>query len=429
MQVRSADNYKNISRYEFDNGLVLLAKPAPGLPIISFRGCIRGGALLEKDDQSGLTKMLCLLLKAGTPNRSAVAIADELDFMGTSLTFSPHYDAVYFSLSCLSKYFKQSLDTAADLLFRSEFPKTEIDRVRRTALAALKRKADQPAQVAADRFNESVYQGHLYRFSLDGYEQTLEGFTRDDFLSHHKKIITPQNIILTAAGDFDTKKLFNVIHRHFDLRAIKTEPSKETEVKQNHLNETHFIPRDITQANICMGNTASKRKSEDHYASMLMNYILGGSGLTSRLTHKIRTQQGLAYSVYSAMSHRLLGGSFSVRMQTKNANAGHAVQTIREELRRMQNILVTDDEIRDAKNFFKGHFPFRIETVENEASYIEMSEFYQLGLDYLDKETGHIDNVTKEDIQTAARKYLNPDSFVLSVAGKKAELENQFKDR
>lgn len=189
MQVRSTDNYKNISRYELDNGLVLLAKPAPELPIISFRGCIRGGALLEKGYQPGLTKMLCLLLKAGTPTRSAVAIADELDFMGTSLQFSPHYDAIFFSLSCLSKYFEQSLDTAADLLFHSDFPETEIARVRRMALAALKRKADQPAQVAADKFNETVYQNHPYRFSLDGYEHTLAGLTRDDLLSQHKNIM------------------------------------------------------------------------------------------------------------------------------------------------------------------------------------------------------------------------------------------------
>lgn len=429
MQVRSADNYKNISRYELDNGLVLLAKPAPRLPIISFRGCIRGGALLEKDDQSGLSKMLCLLLKAGTPTRSAVAIADELDFMGTSLQFSPHYDAVFFSLSCLSKYFEQSLDTAADLLFHSDFPENEIARVRRTALAALRRKADQPSQVAADKFNETVYQNHPYRFSLDGYEHTLAGLTRDDLLSQHKNIMVSQNIILTAVGDIDTEKLLKLIQSYFDFPATKIERVQCTEVMKKSLNELHFIPRDITQANICMGNIASKRNSDDHYASLIMNYILGGSGLTSRLTHRIRTQYGLAYSVYSSMSHRLLGGTFSVRMQTKIENAGLAVQTIRDELRRMQDSQITDEEIQDAKNFFKGHFPFRIETIENEAAYLEMSEFYGLGLDYLDNETGFIEKVTKTDIQLVAQKYLSPDSFVLSVAGKEAELKNQFKDR
>ena len=429
MQVRSADNYKNISRYEFDNGLVLLAKPSAALPIVSFRGCIRGGALAEEEGQSGLSKMVCLLLKAGTPARSAVAIADELDFMGTSLQFSPHHDALFFSLSCLKKYFEKSLDTAADLLFHSDFPVHEIERIRRTALASLKRKADQPGQVAADRFNESVYRGHPYRLSLDGYDQTLQLLTREDFLLFHKKNISPENMILTATGDFDPDDLLKLVHRYFDLQAADEHRKQWPEVKKNDFKEIHFIPRDITQANICMGNVAAKRKSDDHYASLMMNYILGGGGLTSRLTHCIRTQKGLAYSVYSSMSKRVLGGSFFVSMQTKTENAGFAVQMIRDELRRIQDTQVTDGEIQDAKNFFKGHFPFRIETIENESAYIEMSEFYGLGLDYLDREAECIDGVSKADIQLTARKYLNPDTFVLSVAGNKRELESQFKDR
>ena len=159
-----------------------------------------------------------------------------------------------------------------------------------------------------------------------------------------------------------------------------------------------------------------------------MNYILGGGGLTSRLTHHIRTQKGLAYSVYSSMSKRLLGGSFSVKMQTKTESAGLAVQTILDEMRLMQNELATDQEIQDAKNFFRGHFPFRVETIENEAAYIEMAEFYQLGLDYLDRESENIDQVSKEDIRSAAKKYLDPDFFVLSIAGNKDELKGQFKE-
>ncbi len=103
-----------------------------------------------------------------------------------------------------------------------------------------------------------------------------------------------------------------------------------------------------------------------------------------------------------------------------------AVQTICNEMRLMQNEPVTDQEIQDAKSFFKGHFPFRIETIENEAAYIEMAEFYQLGLDYLDKESENIEDVTKADIQSTAKKYLNPNHYVLAIAGNKHELEEQF---
>lgn len=428
MQVRSADNYNDISRYEFDNGLILLTKPVKDLPIVSFRGCVRGGSFHEPDAQSGLTKMLCLLLKAGTPSCHAAAIADELDYMGTSLQFSPHYDAIHLFLSCLSKHFERSLDRAADLLLHSVFPEDEIERLRCTALAALKRKADQPSQVALDQFHESVYPDHPYRRSLDGYDPTLRTLNRNDFVSFHQKNVIPKKMILTAVGDFEPAALLKIVMKHFDFLPSGTYAKVPKDLKINPVKETHIIQRDITQANICMGNIAVKRKSEDHYASLLMNYILGGGGLTSRLTHHIRTQKGLAYSVYSSMAKRLLGGTFSVVLQTKTENAGLAVQTIRDEICLIQNEPVTDQEIQDAKNFFKGHFPFRIETIENEAAYIEMAEFYQLGLDYLDKESENIDQVSKNDIQAAAKKYLNPDLFVLSVVGDKEKLEGQFKE-
>ena len=425
MQVQSTDSYKNISRFRFDNGLTLLTKLTTELPIVSFRGCVRGGMCLEEDRQSGLLKMLCLLFKGGTTSRSAVALAEELDRMGSSLHFSPGYDALHVSLSSLSKHFEKSLEMLSDLWFNSIFPEDEVERLRRSALAALKRKADQHGQVASDKFNEVVFSGHPYHRSIDGYENTLVSLKKEDILSQHKKHIDPGRIILTAAGDFDVANLTNQLIRFFDQPSIEN-AFQEADVQGNRSGETCIIHRDISQVHICLGNIAARRRSEDHYASMLMNYILGGSGLTSRLTHRIRTQKGLAYSVYSHMTKRLLGGTFYVTMQTKAENAGAAVQNIREELCRIKEEFVTDQEIQDAKNFFKGYFPFRAETLENEAAYIEMSEFYDLGLDYLDHETEQIANVSKQDIMQAAQKYVDHESFVLAMAGNKNLLPKQF---
>jgi zinc protease len=425
MQVRSSDTYKNISRFRFDNGLTFLTKVSTELPIVSFRGCVRGGVCLEEARQSGLLKLMCLLLKGGTASRSAVALAEELDLMGSSLHFSPGYDALHVSLSSLSKHFEKSLEVLSDLWFHSVFPENEVERLRRYALAALKRKADQYGQVASDKFNELVFSGHPYRRSIDGYENTLMSLTRDDIISHHKKYIDPGRIILTAAGDFDVTRLTDLLIRLFDQPSFES-ASRGSDVQVNRSGETCIIHRDISQVHICLGNIAARRRSEDHYASMLMNYILGGSGLTSRLTHRIRTQKGLAYSVYSHMTKRLLGGTFYVTMQTKAENAGAAVQNIREELFRIKVEPVTDQEIQDAKEFFKGYFPFRAETLENEAAYIEMSEFYDLGLDYLDLETDQIANVSKQDIMQAAQKYVDHESFVLAMTGNKNLLPEQF---
>ncbi len=426
MDVVSEDQYGKIRRFRFGNGLTLLTKVCSDLPIVSFRGCVRGGAYLESEKHAGLAKMLCLLLKAGTPQRSAVSIAEALDFMGTALRFSAGHDAIHMTLSCLSKHWEKSLEIAEDLWLHSDFPHNEMERLRRTALAELKRKADQPGLVAADRFQEAAYGDHPYHRSIDGYESTLTQLSQNEIASLYKEHLDPSRIIITVVGDIEEDQLVAWVGNRFHaLRESDTRPEL-CEIIQKTTGGTFLVDRDISQAHICMGNLAARRSAEDHYASLLMNYILGGSGLTSRLTHRIRTEKGLAYSVYSSMNKRLLSGTFSVTMQTKADRAGAAVQTICDELRRIQKELVTDDEIRDAKSFFKGYFPFRIETVENEAAYIEMSEFHGLGLDYLDRETERIEQVSKEDIRQAAQKYVEPETFVLAVTGPQKQLKNQF---
>ncbi len=424
MPVVSTQTHERITRLEFDNRFVLLTHSNPFLPIVSLRGSFRCGAAEEPESLSGLTRLMTGLMKSGTASRDAVGIAEETDFLGTSIGFSPHPDAVHFSMSCLKKHLEKSLELLTDLVFHSVFPEDEVERVRSASLADLKRKLDQPSMVSWEVFNRHVYDSHPYGRALDGTEEGLQCIRAEELRRHHAGMTAGRELILAVAGDVEAEEMCRTLLSS-EWCGTRTELSEDrvSDVPTGRVRRVFLVDRDLTQANLCLGNLAAKRRSPDHAASMVMSYIVGGSGLVSRLTHRIRTQEGLAYSVYSSMTKRRLGGTFSIHMQTKSETAERAVRIILEEIKRMQDEPVTAEELDDAKRYFKGSMPFRIQTNSSIALYLEQSEFHGLGLDYLERELQEILALDTEAVREAARKYLEPDRFTLAVAGRAVEIE------
>jgi len=157
------------------------------------------------------------------------------------------------------------------------------------------------------------------------------------------------------------------------------------------------------------------RENPDYYAAMVMNYILGGGGFSSRLMDNIRDNKGLAYDVHSAFSAQKEPGTFTVTIQTKNESANEVISETFKEIRRMQNELVSEKELSDAKAYLTGSFPLRMDTYAKIAGILTSIEIYNLGLDYPQKYPLLINSITREDIQRIAQHYLHPDNMVVVV--------------
>jgi zinc protease len=174
-----------------------------------------------------------------------------------------------------------------------------------------------------------------------------------------------------------------------------------------------------------MGHIGISRENPDHYAVMIMNYILGGGGFSSRLMDNIRDNKGLAYSVHSMFVAQKEPGSFTVSIQTKNESANEVIAETFGEIRRIQNEIVSEKELADAKAYLTGNFPLKMDTSAKIAGMLTSIELYNLGLDYPQKYPGLINAVTREEIQRVAKKYLHPDRMVIVVVAnqEKAKLK------
>jgi zinc protease len=153
-----------------------------------------------------------------------------------------------------------------------------------------------------------------------------------------------------------------------------------------------------------------------------MNYILGGGDFSSRAMESIRNQRGLAYSVYSQFSADKGRGTFEFVMQTKNETALEAVHLAEAEMRRMREQRVSEQELADAKNYLTGNFPLRFDTNRKVANFLGQVEYYQLGLDYPERYNGLIQQVSREEVQRMAQKYLLPDKLITVIVGNQSKI-------
>ncbi len=179
--------------------------------------------------------------------------------------------------------------------------------------------------------------------------------------------------------------------------------------------KTVKIDRAITQANIILGHSGVNRENPDYYALTVMNYILGGGGFASRLVEEIRNKRGLAYSVVSFFDPGKYPGSFQIVLQTKNSSAQQAISLSLQEMERIRKEQVSEKELEGAKKYLIGSFPLRLDTQGKLANFLTQVEYYGLGWDYPEKYPSLIRSVTREEVNRVAKKYLQPENYILVV--------------
>ena len=403
-------------RQVLPSGMVLLISEKRAVPIVTATMYIQAGAILDPPDRPGVANLTAELLTQGTTTRTASQISEAIEFVGGSLSVEAGQDVTTVTLSVLSRDLDLGLDLLADILLNPTFKPDEIQRKVQEVLAGIKRKQEDPGEVSGEAFAELVFPGHPYGRPIEGTETSVPTISRDDLVRFHEAYFRPNRTILSMVGDVGLADLT----RRLEVRLGKwkpggpafTPPPPPAPLARPVV---RTIQRDVTQANIALGHLGVTRDNPDYYSLQVMNYILGGGGITSRLTSKIREERGWAYDVGSAFIPDRYAGTFSVILQTKNEVAQEAIEAVLAEVRRIRDQRVGDDELRDAKAYLTGSFPLRLDTSSKIARLLASIEYFGLGLDYVDRYAALINAVTAADIQRVAQKYLQPDGYALAV--------------
>lgn len=415
----------DIKKKVLANGLTLLHSEKHSLPLVMMTMIVKAGMTDEPAEKAGLANLAAALLAEGTKARTSKVISEEVEFIGASLGTSSGGDYTVVSLSVLKKDIEKGLELFSDIILNPAFPEEELDRKRELIKGYLKQREEEPSYLAGRAFDKEVFGGHPYGRSAEGLLDTLPLINREDLTGFHSRFFIPNNSILSVVGDLSSGELDELISRHLGAWKRAEIPERRINPRpEARKNKVIKIEKDLTQANIIIGHLGISRDNPDYYAVMVMNYILGGGGFSSRLMQKIRDDMGLAYDVHSFFSAYKENGVFQAGVQTKNESANTAVDEILKQIKRIREEKVSARELSDAKAYLTGSFPRKLDTNRKIADFLAIVEFYNLGQDYIERYPSYINSVSEEDVLRVAQKYLDPENYVLVVVAsqKKAGL-------
>jgi zinc protease len=411
---------QDITRHELPNGIVVLVRENHSSPSVVVSGYLRVGAYDERSEQAGLAAFTANALMRGTADRIFEQIYEELESVGASVGVSGGTYATGFGTKSLVEDLPLALDVLADVLCHPTFPPNEIEKLRGEILTDLEERAHDTRRMASLTFFEQAYpEEHPYSRSLIGYTDTINKVGRDDLAEFYAGGYGAQGMVIVIVGAVEAAEALAQIEAAFgdwQGHSYERDPlpdvSRITEVRER----TVSIPGK-TQADVVLGYPGPARTAPDFLHAVVCNTILGVFGLMGRLGEKVRDEQGLAYYSYSRVDGGPGPGPWRVIAGVNPVHVEPAIASIRAEIRRMCEEPVEEKELNDNKAFIAGSLPLRLETNEGVARAILDMERYSLGLDYLRRYKRLIDEITAEQVQAVAQRWLDPDAYALTIAG------------
>jgi predicted Zn-dependent peptidase len=409
-----------VDRVVLENGMILYLLEDHDLPIFNITARIRTGAIYEPQEKAGLASLTGFVMRSGgTVSMPADKMNEELEFMAASVETAIDRESGSANLSTLRKDIDKSLKIFADVLMNPAFPEDKIRMRKDEVIESIRRENDNPSQIAQREFRKIMYDSrHPYSRKVEGTLESIEKIARDDMVAFHKKYFRPNNIILGISGDFnkdDIIKKLNTVFAGWKKEEIQF--PEVPKVDRRFEKAVFYAYKDINQANVIMGHLGIHRKSPDYFPVMIMNFILGGGSFTARIPGRIRSDEGLAYSAYSAFQTSRDIGMFFVSCQTKLESTNRAISIALEELEKIRKSPIDKEELTQAKETFTNQFVFRFTTSASIVGQKVDIEYEDLPLNYLETYIANVQAVTHEDVQRVARKYLHPDEIKILVVG------------
>ena len=410
----------DVERHELDNGIVVLVRENHSSPSVVVAGYLLVGACDETPEQAGLSAFTASSLMRGTRRRTFEHIYEELESVGASVGISGGTHATGFGAKSLAEDLPLVLDILADALRTPTFPRDQVEKRRGEILTDLQERAHDTGRMANLTFHELTYpREHPYSRSATGYVETVSRHSRDGLVAFCEGGYGPQGMVIVVVGAVKAPDVLTYVGDAFGNwkgrtyeRAPLPQVPRITEVRER----TVTIPGK-TQSDVVLGYPGPARADPGFLDAIVCNTILGVFGLMGRLGEKVREEQGLAYYSFSRVDGGSGPGPWRIIAGVNPANVERALTGMRAEIARIRQEPAGEAELSDNKAFITGSLPLRLETNEGVAQTILDMERYGLGLDYLQRYTGLINEITSEHVQAVAQRWLDPDAYALAIAG------------
>jgi len=411
-------------KVKLKNGMTLFLLRDSELPVLNVQAMIRTGSIYDPDQKDGLAELAATVMRTGgTTTMTGDAIEEELEFIAGNIGLHSNWTNVSATLSVLKKDTDKGLKIFSAILMHPVFEEKKIDLARKALVESIRRKNDDSGEISAREFRKLVYAGHPF-----GREPTIKSVSslrREDLLHFHKQWFYPNRIIMSVSGDFRRDEIIRKIEKAFQgWQAGGARLPKIKPLKKRFPYSVNYMGKDISLSVVRLGHLGVKISNPDHYALQIMNNILGGSSFQSRLMQHIRTDRGLAYSVWSHFGAGVFDyDTFLVALETKSSSTVKVIRLVLDDIRKMRQERVSREELDNAKQFIENSFVFKFSNSARIVNRMAFFEYYGVPADYMKTYLENIRKVTREEVNRVAGKYLRPDGIIITVVGNRKKFD------
>ncbi len=410
-------------RRELPGGVTAFLVPDRSLPLVDVRFVFRAGSYLDPQGKDGLAAALgAMLRRGGAGELDAAAFDEELDFLAAQLGSGASEYELSVSLDTLAQNVDRSLELLVDMLRR---PRLQADRFalwKSEVLEALSQRNDDAGSILSREWSALVY-GREHFKGRQITRASLEGLSAEDLRGFLKRYVHPGNLVIGVSGDFDpdamTAKLTQVLEGWSAGEEAPLPPAPSHAVAPG----VYRIEKDIPQGKVHLGMRGIRRDHPDYHALMVMSHILGQGGFTSRITRRVRSDEGLAYDAGAAViPGAYFPGEFRASFQSKSRTVALAVKLILEEVERIRAEPVTAEELEVAKGALIETFPRQFESAEATLGVFLSDALTGRTYAWWKEFRDEVRAVTPADVQRVAKEHLDPEAMAVLIVGKWSDI-------
>ncbi|TMJ24197.1 MAG: insulinase family protein [Alphaproteobacteria bacterium] len=374
------------------------------VPLIAMEYAFAGGGAQDPADKPGVANLVADLLDEGSGDLDSNTFDERLDRRAIELSFSATRDYFRGSLRMLRDNKDEAFDLLRMSLTSAHFDATDVERIRSQVISGLRRDTTNPNALAGRKFLEVAYGDHPYGRQVTGTLNSVPTIEISDMKDYVRRVLAKDTLKIAVVGDVDPATLGKLLDQTFGGLPAKANLVPVPDIAAAKPPQRAFVPLDVPQTVITFGGPGVLRHDPNFMAAYVVNHIVGGGGLSSRLYHEVREKRGLAYSVYEALLWMDHSALFIGNTGTRADRAGDTMDAIDKEIRRIAEDGPTQQELDEAKSYLKGSQMLALDTSSKLASGLLQYQLDKLPIDYIEKRNAIVDAVTLDDARKAAKR-------------------------
>lgn len=353
------------NEYTLPNGLRIIHEPT--LSKVSYCGfAIDAGTRDEAENEQGMAHFVEHLIFKGTEKRKAWHILNRMENVGGDLNAYTNKEETVVYAAFLTEHLERALELLGDIVFHSTFPQHEIEKETEVIIDEIQSYEDNPSELIFDDFEDMIFRNHPLGRNILGKPDLLRSFRTEDVLSFTRRFYQPGNMVFFVQGQYDFKKIVRLAEKHLaDVPAVTVDNQRVP--PPLYVPERLVVSKDTHQAHVMIGSRGYNAYDDKRTALYLLNNILGGPGMNSKLNVSLRERRGLVYNVESNLTSYTDTGAFCIYFGTDIEDMDTCLKLTYKELKRMRDVKMTSSQLAAAKKQLIGQIGVASDNFESNA--------------------------------------------------------------